>query len=81
MNRRHSSSRRVALMLGLVVALVAATTLPGIAAEVDSRLPVYAPSTGVSGSFKSVGSDTMNNLMALWSEGFRRFYPLSLIHI
>jgi phosphate transport system substrate-binding protein len=62
-------------MLGLCVALLAVSSLSGIAAEVDSRLPVYAPSTGVSGSFKSVGSDTMNNLMALWSEGFRRFYP------
>lgn len=24
---------------------------------------------------KSVGSDTMNNMMALWAEGFRKFYP------
>src|SRR5260370_24691308 len=24
---------------------------------------------------KSIGSDTMNNLMTLWAEGFRKFYP------
>ena len=34
--------------------------------KVDERLPSYAPVTGVSGSIKTVGSDTMNNLMTLW---------------
>jgi phosphate transport system substrate-binding protein len=29
----------------------------------------------VSGTIKSVGSDTMNNMMTLWAEGFRKFYP------
>jgi phosphate transport system substrate-binding protein len=29
----------------------------------------------VSGNIKSVGSDTMNNMMALWGEGFKTFYP------
>lgn len=38
-------------------------------------LPAYTPVDGVSGSLKSIGSDTMNNLMTLWSEGFRKFYP------
>lgn len=43
--------------------------------EVDPKLPAYKPVAGVSGSLKSVGSDTMNNLMTYWSEGFRKFYP------
>lgn len=43
--------------------------------QVDPELPVYKPVAGVSGSINSVGSDTMNNLMALWAEGFKRFYP------
>jgi phosphate transport system substrate-binding protein len=29
----------------------------------------------VTGSIKSVGSDTMNNLMTLWAEGFKQIYP------
>ena len=35
----------------------------------------YAPASGISGTVKSVGSDTLNNLMALWSEGFKKHYP------
>jgi phosphate transport system substrate-binding protein len=36
---------------------------------------------GVSGSIKSVGSDTMNNLMTYWSEGFQKFYPSVRVEI
>lgn len=43
--------------------------------KADPKIPSYQATAGVSGSVKSVGSDTMNNLMALWSEGFRKFYP------
>ena len=51
--------------------------LPALAqvTEIDARLPAYEPVQGVSGTIKSVGSDTMNNLMALWSEGFQVHYP------
>jgi phosphate transport system substrate-binding protein len=45
------------------------------AIKVDKGLADYKPATGVAGSIKSVGSDTMNNEMTLWAEGFRRFYP------
>ncbi|MEX1025681.1 MAG: phosphate ABC transporter substrate-binding protein [Planctomycetota bacterium] len=42
----------------------------------DEKLPKYTPAKGgVSGVIKSVGSDTMNNLMAIWGEGFKKFYP------
>jgi phosphate transport system substrate-binding protein len=43
--------------------------------EVDPALPEYTPVQGVSGTIKSIGSDTMNNLMTLWIEGFKEFYP------
>lgn len=43
--------------------------------EVDSRILKYQKVRGVSGSASSIGSDTMNNLMALWLEGFRKYYP------
>ncbi|MFH0825926.1 MAG: phosphate ABC transporter substrate-binding protein [Pseudomonadota bacterium] len=45
------------------------------AVEVDPNLPDYKQVGGVSGSLKSVGSDTLNNLMSLWTEGFRSAYP------
>lgn len=43
--------------------------------EVDPGLPSYTAVSGVSGNLKSIGSDTLNNLMTLWSEGFRAKYP------
>ena len=45
------------------------------AAEVDPGLPEYTQSGGVSGNLSSVGSDTLANLMTLWAEEFKRFYP------
>src|SRR5574341_353456 len=38
-------------------------------------LPAYQVVQGVSGTIKSIGSDTLNNLMTLWSESFRAKYP------
>jgi phosphate transport system substrate-binding protein len=68
-NRKFSS-----LLLGLaVMPLVAMGTMMG--GGVDPELPTYEGSSGVSGSIKSIGSDTMNNLMTLWGEEFKNFYP------
>jgi len=44
-------------------------------ADVDPGLPEYERASGVSGNFSSVGSDTLANLMTLWAEEFKRFYP------
>ena len=54
----------------LLTASTAAAQVP-----VDQKLAAYAPTEGVSGTIKSIGSDTMNNLMTLWGEGFRAHYP------
>ncbi|MGC8605224.1 MAG: PstS family phosphate ABC transporter substrate-binding protein [Desulfomonilaceae bacterium] len=43
--------------------------------DVDPSLPSYKKVSGVSGNLKSVGSDTLNNLMTYWAEGFRSAYP------
>ena len=43
--------------------------------KLDADLPAYKPVAGVSGTIRSVGSDTMNNLMTKWGEGFKKFYP------
>lgn len=45
------------------------------AADVDPTLPDYKRAAGVEGSLKSIGSDTLNNVMTLWAEGFAKEYP------
>lgn len=44
-------------------------------AAIDPNLPTYTKTTGVSGNLTSVGSDTLNNLMTLWAEDFKKQYP------
>jgi phosphate transport system substrate-binding protein len=48
---------------------------------VDPKLAEYKPATGVSGSIKSVGSDTMKELMTFWGESFKKHYPSITIEI
>ena len=43
--------------------------------SVDAELGEYAATSGVSGNLSSVGSDTLANLMTLWAEEYKRFYP------
>jgi phosphate transport system substrate-binding protein len=67
-------------MLPSLAALVGAAALTGAlacadAVKVDGAIPTYTPVSGVSGEIKSIGSDTMNNLMTFWAEDFKRFYP------
>jgi phosphate transport system substrate-binding protein len=63
------------LMLASLALLASASAQAGPATQADPSLPAYAPVQGVSGSIKSVGSDTMNNEMTLWAEAFKAFYP------
>jgi phosphate transport system substrate-binding protein len=51
------------------------------AVNVDPSLPSYQSKSGISGNLKSIGSDSLNNLMTLWSEGFRSQYPNVQIEI
>jgi len=64
----------VAAMVLAAVTVWAGITLAG-GVEVDKNLPNYSKTSDVSGNIKSVGSDTMNNLMALWAEEFKKLYP------
>jgi len=70
--------KRSAALLS-VAAIALATTAN--AQAVDPNLPEYAPVSGVSGNLSSIGSDTLNNLMTYWSEGYRTFYPNVAIQI
>jgi len=58
------------LVLGV---FLAGTALAGVV--VDSGLMPYRKTVPIAGSIKSIGSDTMNNMMALWGEGFRAVHP------
>ena len=58
------------------IALLVAPVLAGA-----QEAPTYAQASGVSGTIKSIGSDTMNNLMTLWAEGFRTFHPSVRIEV
>ncbi|GAB4290226.1 MAG: phosphate ABC transporter substrate-binding protein PstS [Ignavibacteriaceae bacterium] len=43
--------------------------------KVDSRIKHYQKVPGIAGNLSSIGSDTMNNLLTLWLEGFKKYYP------
>jgi len=67
--------KRIATILStsiLGVSLIASTAT---AVTVDKGIPEYTPTSGISGNFSSVGSDTLANLMTLWAESFKRSYP------
>jgi phosphate transport system substrate-binding protein len=63
----------------LATGLLAGTA--AIALDVDPAIPDYKKVAGVDGSIKSIGSDTLNNLMTLWAEGFSKEYPNVKIEI
>ena len=66
------------LLKGLTaVLLVAATASLSFAAplQVDVNLNDYIKVRGVAGNLNSIGSDTLNNMMTFWAEGFRKKYP------
>jgi phosphate transport system substrate-binding protein len=62
-----------------------ASELPSAYADdaivLDPALKGYVKVTGISGNLNSIGSDTLNNLMTLWAEGFRKQYPSVKIQI
>ncbi len=62
--------------LACLDSVVVIRTASALDQEIDPALKPYEKVSGeVAGSLKCVGSDTMNNLVALWVEGFKKFYP------
>jgi len=57
----------------LFAVLFTTTSLAG--SQVDPTLPDYKKASGISGNLSSVGSDTLANLMTLWTEQFSKLYP------
>nr|WP_304437699.1 phosphate ABC transporter substrate-binding protein PstS family protein [Thiomicrospira sp. WB1] len=56
-------------------------TAKSLDANVDPTIEEYEVVSGVSGKIVSVGSDTLANLMSLWSEEFKRLYPSVSVEI
>jgi len=59
----------------VVAGLLLAVTAQAQTVKLDSKLTTYKKVSGVSGNLNSIGSDTLNNLMAYWVEGFGKKYP------
>lgn len=59
--------------VGLVATLAVARAQDQVA--LDPELKAYTPVSGITGNLNSVGSDTLNNLMTFWAEGFAKVYP------
>ena len=62
----------------LLAAAVAANAAP---THVDAKIKKYTSVAGVSGNLNSIGSDSLNNLMTYWAEGFKKKYPSVNIQI
>jgi phosphate transport system substrate-binding protein len=72
--------RRFAGLAAFVALVVPASSLAQ-PVEVDPEIPAYERTGGVAGNLNSIGSDTLNNLMTFWAEGFRKEYPNVRIQI
>lgn len=57
------------------VAMVFFATIFVVSSWTVEDLPKYERVSGVSGNLSSVGSDTLANLMTLWTEAFEKEYP------
>ena len=66
----------VIFALGLILEKIQAQVV-----QVDPKIPKYKKVMGISGNANSIGSDSMNNLMTLWLEEFKKIYPMVNIQI
>lgn len=68
---------RAALAAALFLGALAQEARPRQAEAEKAELPKYEKVEGLElrGTLDSVGSDTMNNLMTYWAEGFASYYP------
>ncbi len=68
-----------------MILLTSITLITGIAGaqlvHLDPDIKSYQTVSGITGNLNSIGSDTLNNLMTFWSEGFNKLYPNIKIQI
>ena len=73
--------RRFARGIAATAALLLSASSGAQPVQVDPAIPAYQKTGGIAGNLNSIGSDTLNNLMTLWAEGFRKEYPNLRIQI
>ncbi len=73
--RRRAPGAAPAFVLGRLLLLALLLRPLAAPAAVDPDLPDYVPASGVAGNLSSAGSDTLANLMTLWAQSFKRYYP------
>jgi len=66
---------RIQILAQSVLAALIGLTATAQTVKVDPKVTTYKKVSGVSGNINSIGSDTLNNLMAYWVEGFNKKYP------
>jgi len=72
---KSNSRAKMALSAPALIMSLAFSSASFASAKLDPALADYKATSGVSGNLSSVGSDTLANLMTLWAEQFKRFYP------
>jgi phosphate transport system substrate-binding protein len=72
---------RVLAPLAAAGVLVASMTAHAEPVAVEPAIKGYSPAGEVSGNLTAIGSDTLNNLMTLWSEAFKKQHPKVKIQI
>jgi phosphate transport system substrate-binding protein len=73
--------RTMRLVATGVLVVAGMTAADAQTVQVDAGIAAYQKTSGVSGNLNSIGSDTLNNLMTLWAEGFQKQYPNVRIQI
>jgi phosphate transport system substrate-binding protein len=71
----RSAFSKVSLAMAGALVTLTALAVADAPVKLDSKLVAYKQASGVSGNIKTVGSDTMNNMVTLWAEDFRKVYP------
>ena len=66
---------KIKLAAGFALAVFSAMSARAEVVTVDAAIKPYEKTSGVTGNLNSIGSDTLNNLMTLWAEGFKAMYP------
>ena len=77
----NSRALRLAAAGVFTAAAIVIPTALAAQVQVDAAIPGYQKTSGISGNLNSIGSDTLNNLMTLWAEGFQKQYPNVRIQI
>lgn len=73
--------KKTALITAVLSMMIGSTVVQAGTVQLDPNLKDYTQVSGVSGKLNSIGSDTLNNLMTYWAEGFKAIYPNVTIEI